>query len=155
MVLILILLLLVIVVNLDAKIKLIRSVAGKWQDVVKHWAAVYFLPAPRLFAIIAHESSGNPEAIGRAGEIGLMQLTPGALTDFNSHFHKTYSLEDLKSPDVNVEVGAGYFRMLLDQMGNIDDATRAYNVGAGRARKDSTAGLTYLLVVRELEIQIS
>ena len=82
---------------------------------------------PRLVdAIIRTESSYRPEAVSRAGAVGLMQLMPGILT--------SYGVLDPFDPAANIDAGARYLRGLLDEFG-IRGGLAAYNAGAGSVRR--------------------
>jgi len=63
--------------------------------------------------------------------VGLMQLVPKyGLADFNAKYGKNYTLYDvLQNSWANIEAGTGYLKILFDHLGNLDDATRAFNVG--------------------------
>jgi hypothetical protein len=81
-------------------------------------------------AIIQTESSGRPHAMGKAGEIGLMQIMP------QTGIRLGVSPPQLFDPAVNRQVGTRYFNMLLSKYGgDTEKALWAYN--AGPARVDS------------------
>ena len=98
----------------------------------------------RILAIIAVESGGAPEAIGSIGERGLMQITRDALTDFNAYYVQRATWDELLEERVNIFVGTGYLKILLNNLGNLDKATRAYNVGASNVVRNENSGLDYL-----------
>jgi hypothetical protein len=75
-------------------------------------------------AVIARESGGNPDAIGKAGEVGLMQIHPDTAKDYG------VSLEDLRSAGLNKAVGSHKLGSLLHKYnGDIEKALQAYNGG--------------------------
>ena len=80
-------------------------------------------------AVIEVESRGNPRAIGKRGEVGLMQVHPATGRALG------YSRAELFDPEKNVEAGEKYLAMLLEQFGDIETALAAYNAGPGRWRK--------------------
>lgn len=88
-----------------------------------------------LVAVILTESSFNPEARGRHGELGLMQILPktGAwLAEKNNIDGKL----DLRDPHMNIKLGAAYLAQLrerFDRVGNRYIA--AYNMGAGNVSR--------------------
>jgi len=96
-------------------------------------------PAPRpepllitpalIAAMIQVESSGNPRAIGRRGEIGLMQILPATGRMLG------YSRQELFDPQKNVEAGTLYLGAMLDQFGNIETALAAYNCGPAKHQR--------------------
>ena len=65
---------------------------------------------PRLLsAVISQESGFNPGVRGEAGEIGLMQITAGAVEDWSrEHDLDPIPEESLWNPQTNIAVGAWY-----------------------------------------------
>lgn len=60
-----------------------------------------------LQSLIMCESSGNPKAIGKAGEIGILQFLPSTFEEFSER----YSLNlDIYNPDHQVELSAKMIR---------------------------------------------
>lgn len=129
------------------------TIAGRFQGAVASASTRFAIPQARIFAIIAQESSGRVDAIGLAGERGLMQMTQGALADVNAVFGFGFSFADMFDAEKAIFAGTAYLRIQLNQFGNLDTATRAYNAGADNVRKSSTAGQTYLSDVLRWEIQ--
>jgi hypothetical protein len=79
---------------------------------------------PRLAVALAfRESSFNPEAVGTSGEIGLMQVKPSTAKDMG------FSIEDLRDPSKNIEIGLTYLKQNLDKFGYPEVAAAAYNAG--------------------------
>lgn len=112
----------------------------------------FSIPLTRIKAMIYQESSGNPTALGRAGERGLMQLEPGALSDFNAAYSGSFSFDDLWNPETNITVGSGYLALLVSKLGgDLDRATQAYNAGIGNVKINPLAGLSYLNLVKAKE----
>jgi soluble lytic murein transglycosylase-like protein len=110
------------------------------------------LPPRRIFGMIYQESAGKPGAIGSSGEVGLMQLMQGALTDVNKATGNSYTLDSVKDAGQNIEAGTAYLFLLYRQFsGDIDKATQAYNAGAGAVRSNPDAGSEYLARVKQKE----
>jgi len=80
---------------------------------------------PRLAVALAfRESSLNPDAVGTSGEIGLMQVMPSTAKDMG------FSVEDLRNPSKNIEIGLTYLKQNLDKFeGRPTLAAAAYNAG--------------------------
>ena len=91
-------------------------------------------------AVILQESRFDPTAYGEAGEIGLMQITPGAAADW-AKAHRTAPLEPdgLWDPYTNVMVGTWYLGRALgrwreaDRRDPLPAALAEYNAGRENA----------------------
>lgn len=55
-------------------------------------------------ALCQLESSGNTNAIGKADDVGLFQIIPARLYNFNRRTGKNYSLNDRFNPTINQEI---------------------------------------------------
>jgi len=96
---------------------------------------------PALIAAVIHrESRGFPEAVGKVGEVGLMQVRP-TTADMMYNFgiyrgDRAY----LSDPEININYGAAYLRWQMDryvsQANRVYWAVAAYN--AGTAEYDYT-----------------
>lgn len=76
-----------------------------------------------LEAIIETESNGNPDAVGEAGEIGLMQIYPKYHTDRAERL----DVYNLFFPYSNILVGADYLAELFEKYGDIGTVLMVYN----------------------------
>ncbi len=74
-----------------------------------------------IHAVIQAESGYNPNAVSKAGAVGLMQLMP----DTARH----YGVTDRHNPAQNVQGGSHYLSDLLRRFGNLKLALAAYNAG--------------------------
>ena len=79
-------------------------------------------------AVIYFESRGNPGAISRTHDYGIMQVN--VMTGRGMG----YSKADLLDPVKGREAGERYLTMMLDQFGNIETALAAYHCGPGNYR---------------------
>lgn len=89
--------------------------------------------------IIEVESHGNPTAISLAGAIGLMQITPIVLKEFQETEFPAGNIWDLFNAEKNVFLGTWYLRRLKDHYlkdhYTIERMLAAYNGGITRLRK--------------------
>jgi soluble lytic murein transglycosylase-like protein len=89
-------------------------------------AAAANLSPTLLSALVWQESRWNPQAVSPKGAMGLAQLMPATA--------RTLGVNPT-DPIANLNGGARYLRMLLDQFdGNVEKALAAYNAGPGRVR---------------------
>lgn len=105
----------------------------------------------RLILAMADKESGmNPRAVGRNGEVGLLQLLPATAAlvakrlddtsyespvvnkDRDGRPHYSF-LGSLADPKVNVRYGIEYLRWQIERFGMTPTAIRAYNRPPGRA----------------------
>jgi soluble lytic murein transglycosylase len=89
-------------------------------------------------ALIYEESWFRPDICGPAGELGLMQITRAAASDFASQkgfppFHDAHLIE----PEMNVEIGCWYLARSIEHYKNSPQpilfALLRYNAGESRA----------------------
>ncbi len=100
----------------------------KFSPTVDAVARRYRLPKSLVHAVITAESAYNPEAISRAGAVGLMQLMPGTA--------KRYGVKNRMNPYENIHGGSRYLRDLLIMFKNdLRLALAAYNAGEGAVKK--------------------
>jgi len=78
-------------------------------------------------AIIATESCFNPDAVSRAGAVGLMQLMPETA--------RWLKAGDPRDVDNNLRAGVRYFAQLHRRFGTTVLALAAYNAGPGNVRR--------------------
>ena len=101
-----------------------------------------------VLAIADKESGFNPNAVGKSGEIGLMQIMPSTAElvvrrlglDYTAPElgrNGTYvSLGSLADPKFNVRVGAAYLRWQITRYGFNATALRAYNRNPDKATEN-------------------
>jgi soluble lytic murein transglycosylase-like protein len=107
-----------------------------FRDLFQEVGEAYGIDWRLLAALAFHESSLNPGAVGRDGDMGLMQILPGTWGEFAP----PVAAVDPFDPRSNVEVAAGYLLYLqdyLDQLGHgeIYWVLAAYNWGPDNVRK--------------------
>lgn len=109
-------------------IKNAPAAVAQWEPLSKEFAMRYGLPKEIILAQIWTESSGNPNAVGSAGERGLMQLKQIAIDDLRENGYGRF--EDWKeNPATNIHAGAAYLDLQLKRAGNLKEALGSYNQG--------------------------
>lgn len=89
-----------------------------------------------LMAVISTESSFNPKARGRHGEVGLMQLLPATARWIAPHAGVSADGVNLENPLVNIRIGATYFAQLRKRFNNNGvQYVSAYNMGAKNVKR--------------------
>jgi hypothetical protein len=102
-----------------------------WEDKMRELCEQYEVDPDLARAVMRMESGGNPNAISRAGAIGLMQLMPSTAKGLGV---------DPKDPERNLEGGIKYLSQLADKYdGDYVKTLAAYN--AGPSRVDSYNGV--------------
>ncbi len=88
----------------------------RFDNILRHVAEEYGVDADLLHAVIWRESRFNPMAIGRRGEIGLMQVTRAAAADWAAAEGRPVpTIPDLFLPSVNIRAGTWYLRRAVDR----------------------------------------
>ncbi len=101
---------------------------AKYQSLVKNMSKKHGLPQWLVSAVIHAESLYNPNAVSRAGAVGLMQLMPATA--------QRYGVYNRQNPEQNVDAGVRYLRDLLDMFdNNLDLALAAYNAGENAVKR--------------------
>lgn len=102
-----------------------RAVAknrAKFMPMLQRAAQKHRLNVHLLDAVVMTESAYDPEAISKAGAVGLMQLMPATA--------KHYGVNNRNDPGQNIDGGSRYLRHLLDRYeGDLRLALAAYNAG--------------------------
>lgn len=91
-----------------------------------------------LAAIMQVESGGNPNAIGRALEAGLMQIAPATAGDYCTP--AAGGSIYLKNPTTNINCGAKIFAAYLKIFNAVAPTVSAYNAGPGNVSYDAATG---------------
>ena len=91
-------------------------------------ASRYQVPEALIHAVITIESAYDPNAISRAGAVGLMQLMPATA--------KRYGVTNRRNPSANLTGGTRYLKDLLLRFdSNIELALAGYNAGENAVEK--------------------
>ena len=95
---------------------------------IDHYAQQYRLPSSLVHAVVTAESAYDPDAISKAGAVGLMQLMPETA--------RRYGANNRRNPSENVNGGTRYLRDLLAMFNNdLKLALAAYNAGENAVKQ--------------------
>ncbi len=97
------------------------------QKAVDEASKRFHVPKKLLYGIIKTESSFNPQAVSKAGAVGLMQLMPQTALELG-----VKNIFDIKQ---NIMGGAKYIAKLLKEFKDYKKALAAYNAGPGNVKK--------------------
>jgi len=101
-----------------------KRFAGKIAEVARR----YEVPEALLHAVITIESAYDPDAISRAGAVGLMQLMPATA--------RRYGVTNRRNPSENLIGGTRYLKDLLKRFDrNLGLALAGYNAGENAVEK--------------------
>ena len=122
--------------------------AGHYDDLnvrfpLTYWGVVAYqarrqqLDMAWVYGVLRQESAFAYDARSPAGAMGLMQLMPRTAREVADKGRiRLRSQRQLLAPDINIRLGAGYLRMMLNEFdAHPALATAAYNAGPHRVRK--------------------
>lgn len=104
-----------------------RPSRGEFAPLIDRTADQLGVERALVHAVVAAESAYNPNAVSRAGAVGLMQVMPATAGDYG-----VGSSDALFDPKTNIRTGVRHLKRLLDKYGNdYGRAIMAYNAGEG------------------------
>jgi len=100
--------------------------------IIESASKFYRISSAMIASIIHQESRGDYAALGRDGEIGLMQILPDTahMMGFRG------DPQELYNPSINIFTGVKYLRFQLNRYKNLLDMIAAYNAGSVRKTKN-------------------
>ncbi len=112
----------------------------RYDKLIAEIATKYGVDKALVKAVIRRESKFDPFVYGRAGEIGLMQVTAPAGEEWaRAVGRRDFGKDLLWSERVNIEAGTWYLARGLRRWQGMDDpipfALAEYNAGLGRVRQ--------------------
>lgn len=111
------------------------------QDVMRTACEEYGCPYSLALAVAETESHFNMEAVGAAGEVGIMQLNPGPESTYWAALEAD-TQQDPTTPAGNIVCGVYLLGTHLAAYEDAEKALMAYNMGAGGASQAWDAGIT-------------
>ena len=114
----------------------------EYQDYMRTYCHLYGCPYPLALAVADWETRGqfNMDAIGPAGEVGIMQLNPGPDGSYHAELEAATGL-DPTTPEGNIAGGCYRLGEYLARYEDTTKALMAYNMGAQGAREAWEAGI--------------
>jgi soluble lytic murein transglycosylase len=110
-----------------------RIKSAVYYDTVTEYGAKYGADPLLVFAVITVESRFKPEAVSRAGAVGLMQIMPGTGEILAEEVgYGNYSVDMLNDPEINIRLGTYYVAKLRRKYDSDVLTLAAYNAGEGR-----------------------
>lgn len=117
------------------------SVFSIYESEITRASRAYGVPPEIITSVIIRESNGNPDAVGLAGEKGLMQLKDIAVRDAHQNGLTPRTAASFR-PTENILDGTAFLALQKQRAGSWFDALRAYNKGfaASQEFKENGAG---------------
>ena len=104
-----------------------------------------------LEAMCQVESNNNPNAVGKLGDTGLMQIIP----KYHTAEMKQLGVTNLKDPQQNIEVGALYLSKLFEKYGDLPLVLMKYNGVRNAEQLNSNGNFTnYANKIMEMSWQL-
>jgi soluble lytic murein transglycosylase len=123
-----------------------RSADEDWRrqltDVIYEESIAAGVDPLMVAAIVAKESSFRSRVVSRKGAVGLMQLRPFVAREIAERRQLKWSgRETLHRPELNVRLGASYYKQLFERFeGDSRLALAAYHRGPTRVRRQLNRG---------------
>ena len=110
------------------------------QDIMRTACEEYGCPYPLALAVAEVESHFNMEAVGAAGEVGIMQLQPGPDGAYHAELEAATGL-DPTTPSGNIAAGCYLLGKYMQEYGDANKAAMAYNMGVSGAENAWAEGI--------------
>ena len=115
-----------------------RLYPRSYEEIIADASAEFDVPAELLYATVKVESDFDPEAVSKAGAVGLMQMVPDTFLWLTGDEHLGEHLPQsrLTDPEVSIRYGAYYLSYLYRRFDyDWELASIAYNAGEGNLKK--------------------
>lgn len=103
-----------------------------YREYVEKYAAEYEVDPSLVYAVMATESSFDPDAVSSAGAVGLMQLTEDTFHWARMRLgtlDEDLTVDDLFTPEVNIQYGVYVLHLLREDFDRTATLLAAYNAG--------------------------
>jgi len=125
----------------------IAKAKTEYSTIISRYAASYGVPVALAHAVVAVESNFRPDARGKAGEVGLMQIKPATARMMGYGG----SIKGLFDPETNIKYGMKYLAKAHELGGGATCSTiLKYNAGHGARRMNPTSAAYCAKVKRHL-----
>lgn len=113
-----------------------RNADADLDRLIEQVSADYDIEPAMLAAVVKKESTCRPDAIGRAGEIGLTQIHPKVWTEYFQDKGLIIDASNLLDPETNLRCAAHILSGHLKKTdGNVWKSFRKYNGRGPKARR--------------------
>ncbi len=109
-----------------------RPLPMEYSEIISKYSAENNIPEHIIYAVIYTESSFEPDAVSKAGAVGLMQLLPATAEWLCQREGVEFDDEMLTNPDFGICYGTKYLKILYDRYQNWDATHAAYHAGFTR-----------------------
>jgi soluble lytic murein transglycosylase len=107
-----------------------------YHDVFREYAKSHNIDEAWVLGLVRQESRFVTDARSGAGAAGLMQVMPKTAKFVAKKIGmRRFRPKDVTEVETNVNLGTGYLKIVLDQLGHQVLASAAYNAGPSRARR--------------------
>lgn len=113
----------------------------EYQDYMRTYCAAYGCPYPLALAVAEVESHFDMDAVGAAGEVGIMQLNPGPGGSYHAEIQAATGLNPT-TPSGNIAGGCYKLGQYMAEYQDVTKAAMAYNLGRAGAMEAWAAGIT-------------
>ena len=115
----------------------------EYQDYMRTYCHLYGCPYPLALTVADWETRGqfDMDAVGHAGEVGIMQLNPGPDGSYHAELEDATDL-DPTTPEGNIAGGCYKLGKYMAEYGDAAMVAMAYNRGQAGARAAWEAGIT-------------
>lgn len=109
-----------------------------------------------IIAVVEYESNGNPNALGKDGDCGLMQVIPQYHYERAEKLGYERELQTYFETDSNIHIGTDYLAELFRKYDDVCLVLMCYNQGEKSALKDWNNGIIsdYALNITEITAEL-